>query len=301
MRLFISRFVSVLAAVPLASSQISAKIHVPLDLQPSSEWEIWAMGSSCRLIRTFGSGDDTVTVQLEKAGPAGSLSMLLAGKPMKFPDPRENLEMTLGPANSVRVLKYAGLRGITADKAKLPTLLIPSIDSDIYKDAAAEVAADSQMGLMPTQFADISWLTISEGAKGRKVTLSLEPMKEPLGAIRRCTMTLLRSWGFDPSNRETTPVTLPKSIGDPGKWLTSQDYPAAALRSGTNALINFRLMIDTMGKPVSCHVQTITIGEGFKDITCRALMRHARFNPGLNAAGKPVAAWYENSVRWVIP
>ena len=295
MRHFVRPFATLLslsiAVQPLAAA--------PLTLEPSSDWTLWAREDVCRVVREFGTGDQKVIAQFEKSGPASALSLLLAGNPVAFPDRGRDLEAALGPANQVNTFPFgAVMRGEATGPASLPTLLIGSIEGSIRP---AGTPPESNLQLMPKNFSDISWLSIGyTGGKGT-VVLQLQNMKEPLSSLRRCTMSLLRSWGFDPGNPETMPAVPPMPRGDPGNWLSSADYPADDRRIGHSAVINFRLMIDANGKATACHVQSTTIGESFRNATCKLIMKRARFSPGLNAGGKPVASWYENSVRWVTP
>jgi periplasmic protein TonB len=90
-------------------------------------------------------------------------------------------------------------------------------------------------------------------------------------------------------------------IGRPGDWATTDDYPAAALRSGDHGRTGFRLDIGIDGKPTAC---TITASSGSDELdkaTCRLLMRRARFHPAKGMDGDPIAASYSNGVTWAIP
>ena len=81
----------------------------------------------------------------------------------------------------------------------------------------------------------------------------------------------------------------PTPRGNPSGWLTVSDYPAGATGNGKVAVT---LVVDTMGKVMSC-VVTQSSGLGLFDNTaCSALERRARFNPALDAYGRPVVGNY---------
>jgi TonB family protein len=65
--------------------------------------------------------------------------------------------------------------------------------------------------------------------------------------------------------------------------------------------VHFRLSVDARGKVSDCHIQRSTRPEGFDEAVCEVLMHRARFKPALDAEGKPMASYYINTVRFIIP
>ncbi|MDE2560775.1 MAG: energy transducer TonB [Sphingomonadales bacterium] len=88
--------------------------------------------------------------------------------------------------------------------------------------------------------------------------------------------------------------------GNPGNWVTTNDYPSRALREERTGTTGFRLEYDANGKPTNCSITRSSGSQDLDDATCANLMRRARFKPG-TVNGEPVAGSYSNSVRWVIP
>ncbi len=120
-----------------------------------------------------------------------------------------------------------------------------------------------------------------------------------MAALSRCTDELLEHWGIDVAahktlRRKTTP------IGSPARWITPQDYPLPLLSKGDQSIIQFRLTVDSTGKPTGCHIQTEMKPAGFNDVVCAALMKRAKFLPALDEDGNPVASYYINSVIFLI-
>lgn len=98
--------------------------------------------------------------------------------------------------------------------------------------------------------------------------------------------------------REPTPG---EPAGNPGDWVTTNDYPAEALRASQEGTVHFRVDYDASGIPTGC---TVTVSSGVQvldDTTCRLIVTRARFTPGADAKGKAAAGSWTNSVRWVIP
>lgn len=89
--------------------------------------------------------------------------------------------------------------------------------------------------------------------------------------------------------------------GSPGSWVTDADYPSQAQREGRAGVTGFRLNIGAEGRVTDC---TVTSTSGSPDLdaaTCRLLPRRARFTPGTDAAGVPIAGTYDGKIPWRLP
>ncbi|WP_082826269.1 energy transducer TonB [Croceicoccus estronivorus] len=83
-------------------------------------------------------------------------------------------------------------------------------------------------------------------------------------------------------------------------WITPSDFPREAMQRQVS-VIRFRLKVDATGVPTSCEILSTSGVPALDSHTCRLLQQRARFRPGVNAAGKPVAGTYSSAVRWQIP
>ncbi|NKJ41677.1 energy transducer TonB [Novosphingobium sp. SG720] len=89
-------------------------------------------------------------------------------------------------------------------------------------------------------------------------------------------------------------------LGNPGDWVTPNDYPARALRNGENGTVGFALSYDAQGKVTACEVTASSGSADLDEVTCQSLMARAGFKPGTKG-GKPEGGVYRSSVRWQIP
>jgi TonB family protein len=92
-----------------------------------------------------------------------------------------------------------------------------------------------------------------------------------------------------------------KPAGNPGDWITSDDYPPVALRAHLTGISGFRLNVDTTGHVAGC---TITSSSGSADLdqtTCQLLTARASFLPAMGRNGRAIAGTYSSAVRWQIP
>lgn len=126
------------------------------------------------------------------------------------------------------------------------------------------------------------------------------PLDKAFAEMDKCANQLIEEWGLDVAEQNSL-QSRPEPKNSPGNWARSSDYPESALASGGQALINFMLLIDSNGTPVKCIVQRGTAAKSFRDRSCELLLRRARFDPAINAEGRPVSSYYLNKIRWIIP
>jgi protein TonB len=89
--------------------------------------------------------------------------------------------------------------------------------------------------------------------------------------------------------------------GNPGSWVTPEDYPSSDLRAENQGTTSFELSVNGDGRATDCKV---TNSSGFSSLdqrACQMLMRRARFRPQLDGNGNPMPFTYRNRVRWQIP
>ncbi len=97
------------------------------------------------------------------------------------------------------------------------------------------------------------------------------------------------------------PATKASPRGNPGSWVTSDDYPSRALREERSGTVGVRIDIGTDGKATNC---TVTSSSGHGDLdaeACRLLMRRARFKPAVGTDGNPMTDTFSSRFVWRIP
>ncbi|MDE2435776.1 MAG: TonB family protein [Sphingomonadales bacterium] len=103
------------------------------------------------------------------------------------------------------------------------------------------------------------------------------------------------------------PPALPRLVhgalprGNPGLWVTPNDYPSGELRLEHHGITRFRLSIGVDGRVRDC---TITGSSGYPALdaaACAKVTSRARFDPALDSTGARLEGSYANSVRWQIP
>lgn len=101
-----------------------------------------------------------------------------------------------------------------------------------------------------------------------------------------------------------TPSFTPKGAaprGDTARWVTTQDYPAAALRRESEGTTHFRLVVGTDGRVDACEVTRSSGDPQLDEAACKNVERRARFEPATDGNGRKVVGTYTSKVNWQIP
>jgi TonB family protein len=102
---------------------------------------------------------------------------------------------------------------------------------------------------------------------------------------------------FAPPGNGSNPVPT----GNPGLWVTTNDYPTAALREEREGTVAFSLTIGRNGRVSACEITSSSGSADLDSAACSLIAQRARFTPARNTQGKAQAGRYANRVRWQIP
>ena len=93
----------------------------------------------------------------------------------------------------------------------------------------------------------------------------------------------------------------PVPTGNPGLWVTTNDYPATALREMREGMVGFSLTVGPNGQVSACDVTSSSGSSDLDAAACTLITQRARFTPARNEKGKAMSGRYANRVRWQIP
>jgi periplasmic protein TonB len=96
------------------------------------------------------------------------------------------------------------------------------------------------------------------------------------------------------------PTSAAQLKGNPGEIITSDDYPARALRAQEQGTTGFSLTIGTDGRVTNCQVTSSSGSAELDQTTCTLATRRFRFKPAMSD-GAPTTGTYNNRIRWVVP
>ncbi|TXC73797.1 hypothetical protein FSZ31_03445 [Sphingorhabdus soli] len=261
--------------------------NVVTQLAPTSKWVLDYDTTSCKLVRSFGEGDQTIVAQFNGYGLTNVFELRLLGRPLRIANART---VTLAFGNEISARKVKADIGRIGEKG-LPLLFLGR-QSLIPRSLSSDPGQDAE--ITPQQEAAIDSLTLTL-PNHDVYRLQTGPMAQPMAAMRTCLDDLVRSWGLEPSELKHV-KTDAKPIGSPGGWLGPDDYPSGLNDEDSN--VAFVLVVNKVGEVENCYVQSVTNDPKFGSTVCEKLRKRARFHPALDESGQAVRSLYRNRVSW---
>jgi len=272
----------------------AAAARDPSSLEPAGKWHVDWTPTTCRLARGFGDPKAPDILAIERFGPTDRFQLIVLSRQVRSYQQDATLQLRFGDG------PLAATRAIPGDGKTMASIFIPS--ASLARPGGGEKPQsdfewDEEIRVTPEREAAVTTLELRW--RGRSLVFRTGPLDKAFAALRACTNDLVKTWGLDPVQQATL-SKWPKPVTRPSGWVGSLDYPQGMLSAGKQAIVNFRLMVDTEGKPTACEVQRSYADKLFDQITCSTLMRRARFEPALDAQGTPVPSFYLNTVTWIM-
>ena len=282
----------------LLGSAANAATSGPVVLAPAGPWAMDYAEDSCRLARKFGSGDSSVFFYMERFAPSSGQFVLVAGKPLsKLRTRTVGLRFQPGGPTADRLL-FWGSHGQFEPALLAPSVALVTEPEGKDEDAEVEAPGPFVSRVPPEREQEIDAFEVV-ASKKPALRLALGPMGAAFEALRKCTEELVTHWGLDvEAHRHLTRAPTPK--GNPGHWVSNDDYPTEAIHKGAQGVIPFRLIVGTDGVPTDCHLQRPTEPAEFNDVVCRILLKRARFEPALDAGGQPIKSYWSSTFNFMI-
>ena len=104
----------------------------------------------------------------------------------------------------------------------------------------------------------------------------------------------------------STPIRIPEPgaavpLGPLANYVSEDDYPAAAIRSGAQGIVYFRLSVAPDGRVQGCAVTRSSGYDLLDSTTCRLMVRRVRFTPAIDPQGRPRVGEHEGYIEWRLP
>lgn len=97
------------------------------------------------------------------------------------------------------------------------------------------------------------------------------------------------------------PQRLPRPPVHRSGTITAEDYPSGAIRRLEEGSATVRLTVSAEGRVTDCTVVSSSGSAELDATTCTLLSRRARFDPALDAQGRPIPATVTRRVSWDLP
>lgn len=301
--------------VSLAGTSLAAKDPEPVVVAPSTQWQVDFGTERCRALRSFGTEKDKTLLIIDQLVPRTEANWVIAGDAVKKLKGRPHEWVvtfgSISPAKTGDELMSGNFPGLGAalvgegfvDEVEYKAMSPEAQASRALEKREAEenrspLATLANASPVPDQATGslINWIDISDG-KGTE-RLATGNLGELFRLMQMCSDGIVKVWGLDPviqanlSRRAapTNTLAITRSV--------MSVYPAKAEANGKVASMTIRVMIDPTGKPTSCVVIAKTDSREFGNTACRQVMKVAKFEPALDADGKPVESYWTSGIRY---
>ncbi len=278
-----------LAALILPGPALAA----PLELEPSSQWNLSYDMEACRLSRAFGEGDEKIVTQFIRYMPDPGFEVIVWGKLLE-PQGRE-FEYRFAPGDEAGEVQNAlfsrGDDGMTVwqfNSGLLPHTEFEKLDKGDPGYRQIAIAREEERAKEVRSF------EILKGVK-QPVSLRIGSLVNAMQAMDTCMDDLIQEWGYYPVVQHSL-ISGPQPKGNPSRWVTPDDYPSKPLRDGLSGVVRFRVNVDETGAVDGCIIQQALSDPAFRKATCKLIEKRARFAPAIGADGKPVRSFWGTSV-----
>lgn len=279
---------SVLAAAAPAQADV-------VTLKPSSPWNADFGEDRCRLAGYFGEGEDRHLLFFEQYWPAPGAGLTAAGK--SFNRFNNGAATALHTGEGRPPLETRPFKG---DVEGVGDALVYSGINLAYGQAEPEqAAAAGGLPALDTRYASgVEYLSFRQ--RGQEVRFDTGSLGKAFEVLNQCTAGLLTVWGLDAEQHKTA-QRLPQ-------WTNGEDvarkimarYPRGASAIGEQGIMRLRVIVNEAGAVESCVVLKATTTKKLESPAC-GLIQEARFEPALDAAGKPMRSYYVTSITYKMP
>ncbi|MFC0589741.1 energy transducer TonB [Novosphingobium aquiterrae] len=292
----ISAITLLLGTVSTASFADDANLAT-ITLNPAGPWNLHYENESCKLRRSFGNGDQQVSIEMTKFRPGERFELILFGKPLK--PIYKGASYTVAFGSLPELDAASAMTAFDGNHVDVSLLTLNGFGPVDPKAVEAAFVANRPIPstVSPEQRKSIKSISITIRKKQRFV-LNSGSLEGAIASWDKCLAELVRSWGVDPT-LQLAHSPIPKM--NPADWLSADDYPKSALRENKGGVINFRLSVDEKGAVSKCSVQRAVNGSEFAAITCDLLARRASFKPAETTSGQAVPGFFQSSARFQIP
>jgi protein TonB len=90
-------------------------------------------------------------------------------------------------------------------------------------------------------------------------------------------------------------------LGSPGKWVSTDDYPASELRLEHEGVSRFPVTVGADGRVNNCEIVSSSGFPALDRAACANVAKRARFKPATDNTGATVGGNYTSAVKWDIP
>ena len=260
---------------------------------PKSPWNLDGTDSGCALRRTFGTDEPPLYLEMRRFAPGDGFLLIVTGKQLSSIGRSTKLKVRYGQLPGHDEPIRFSLGGTTYQKNKAPIATIFA-SSDLGQPSPNRIG-DTMTPIIEAQATNVAleW-------RDKRIVMQTGPLDKPFAIMRKCTDSLLETWGLDVEVQRT----LARRVAaiNQARWASEiqKVYPSDLAGMGQQARVNIIMMVDEKGKPTGCKVLSSYNNARFDTLACKGMMENAEFIPALDRAGNPVASYYTTAVNYSV-
>ncbi|MBD3763119.1 energy transducer TonB [Rhizorhabdus sp.] len=287
---------TVLALAALSALFAAPARAEPVSIAPSSPWNVDFAPEKCRLARLFGEGENRHLVFFEQYWPSETFGLTVAGPSFKRFGSRQRTELSFSAAQKpMRTEPFKGTIGEYGDGLIYSTISLTEAGEDDRSERNELVTRVPQLDLAAAAASEF----VSLRQRGKEIRLLTGPLDAAFAVLNRCSLDLIGDWGLDIEKHRNAQRLARWTNPDAVVRKIVANYPRGALNDGEQGIMRMRVLVSTEGRVEDCIIINATTADRLESPACKAMLE-ARFEPALDAEGKPMRSYFAESVVYKI-
>lgn len=146
--------------------------------------------------------------------------------------------------------------------------------------------------------------TVVDNLSLRGSSAALAKVDQCLASVRAVTAAAERErqrFAYIPDDPFAGKSTTAPPPANSSAWVTTDDYPPSAIRSGEEGTTVVAFTVNGAGRVENCRVTTSSGSTALDQATCRAVTRRGRYTPSPETSGKPTSVEKSLTFTWKLP
>ena len=283
------------AALGLGFTSTPARAEAVV-LEPASRWNVDFGEKSCRLTRFFGAPETPYVLVIDQYWPDQYFGLSVAGPHYDGFGAKEDISLSFfdgqtpiaaqpqpGVIDGFGAALFFKRVGIATEDQPVPgpqpvITRFPALDT--------EMAGKAEF--------------VALGGDDAEIRLATGPLGDVFKVLNQCAGDLAASWGIDlERHRSATRMPLWLNEERMARTFLHSALPFDRIPSGSRGLIRLRVTVDEAGRIGDCTIIDAPDIALVERPLCRA-MQKARFDPALDAEGKPMRSFYATTISYEV-
>ena len=249
----------------------------PPPLSPNSKWMVNFVENMCLAERNFGAVDQPTIFAMRPTLLGENIEVRISQVDPTYVSRIDAGTVTLLPSGRIFPVQMTSFGPVTGSR---------------------RITSFYLEGVSVADLVTAKTIVVDRGRAGPAISLESDHAEGVVASMTQCGDGLMRQWGMDPVAMHKL-SRLPKPVGgSEKKWFKRNDYPKAARANSRFGRTLALITISAEGGVTSCKIAVSAGNPDLDSKTCAILTERGRYDPGLDAEGKPVPSQKLLGVVW---